>query len=284
MIAHHPPTISAWRPPVRGIAEVFHAHFTDHAYPAHTHDTWDLMILDDGAVDFGLDRRRHAAADLSAVLLLPPGVRHDGRTVTAAGFRKRVLYLDTTVLPERLIGKAVDAPILADPLLRHRIHRLHAAVGRPGEVLEAESRLFFVAERLRFHLEAFRSRAPGREGHRLAVELRELLDSRVRAGLTLREAAAVLHAHPTHLIRCFTQTYGLPPHTYLTGKRVELARRLLLSGRRPADVATSVGFHDQAHLNRHFTRHVGITPARYATGRAYPPGAPAASANPGNRH
>ncbi|WP_214412594.1 hypothetical protein [Sphaerisporangium fuscum] len=37
MVAHRPPTtIKAWRPPVPGIAEVFHAHFTDHAYPAHT--------------------------------------------------------------------------------------------------------------------------------------------------------------------------------------------------------------------------------------------------------
>lgn len=249
-----------------GITEVFHAHFTDHAYPAHTHDTWDLMILDDGAVDFGLDRRRHGAADLSAVLLLPPGVRHDGRTVTAAGFRKRVLYLDTTVLPEHLTGRAVDAPILADPPLRQRIHRLHAALAHPGEALEAESRLSFIAERLRLHLEAFRHRAPGREAHRLAVGLRELLDARVREGLPLGEAAAVLHAHPTHLIRCFRQTYGLPPHAYLTGKRIELARGLLLGGQRPADVATSVGFHDQAHLSRHFVRHVGITPGRYATG------------------
>ncbi|MEV7803914.1 AraC family transcriptional regulator [Microbispora sp. NPDC088329] len=265
-MAHRSPTtISAWRPPVPGIAEVFHAHFTDHAYPAHTHDTWDLMILDDGAVDFGLDRRRHGATDLSAVLLLPPGVRHDGRTVTAAGFRKRVLYLDTTVLPEHLIGKAVDAPILADPLLRHRIHRLHAALRHQDEVFEAESRLSFIADRLRFHLEAFRQRTPGREAHRLAVGLRDLLDARVRTGVSLREAAAVFHCDPTHLIRCFTRTYGLPPHAYLTGKRIELARGLLLSGQRPVDVATSVGFHDQAHLNRHFTRHVGITPARYAT-------------------
>lgn len=131
---------------------------------------------------------------------------------------------------------------------------------------EAESRLLLVAERLRFHLEAFRYRAPGRDAHRLAVELRELLDARVRVGLLLREAAAVLHSHPTHLIRCFTQTYGLPPHTYLTGKRIELARGLLLDGQRPAGVATSVGFHDEAHLNRHFTRHVGVTPARYAAG------------------
>ncbi|MEU4409352.1 AraC family transcriptional regulator [Streptosporangium sp. NPDC023963] len=261
-----PPTIRAWRPPVAGVAEVFHAHFTDHAYPAHTHDTWDLMILDAGAVDFGLDRHRHGAADpAAAVVLLPPGVPHDGRTVTPAGFRKKVLYLDTTVFPEHLTGRAVDAPIVADPLLRHRIHRLHAALGRPGEEFEAGSRLAFVAERLRFHLEASRPRTPGREAHRLAAGLRELLDARVQEGLSLREAAAILHAHPTHLIRCFKQTYGLPPHAYLTGRRVEHARRALLSGRRPAEVATSVGFHDQAHLTRHFTRHVGTTPARYAT-------------------
>ncbi|MFF0310303.1 helix-turn-helix transcriptional regulator [Streptosporangium sp. NPDC004379] len=126
MTSHRPPAaVTAWEPSVPGIAEVFHAHFTDHAYPAHVHDTWDLMILDDGAVDFGLDRQ---------------------------------------------------------------------------------------------------------------------------------------------------QTYGLPPHAYLTGRRIERARRLLLNGQRPAEVATSVGFHDQAHLNRHFVRHVGTTPARYVTGEG--PSAP----------
>jgi AraC-like DNA-binding protein len=266
MTSRRPPTtIRAWRPPVAGVTEVFHAHFTDHAYPAHTHDTWDLMILDAGAVDFGLDRHRHAAADpAAAVVLLPPGVPHDGRTVTPAGFRKKVLYLDTAVLPEDLIGGAVDAPIVADPLLRHRIHRLHDALGRPGEEFEAASRLSFVVERLRFHLEASRPRTPGREAPRLAAGLRELLDARVQEGLSLREAAAILRAHPTHLIRCFTRAYGLPPHTYLTGRRVERARRALLSGGRPAEVAASVGFHDQAHLNRHFVRHVGTTPACYA--------------------
>ncbi|WP_051722738.1 AraC family transcriptional regulator [Streptomyces albus] len=256
-------SVRAWRPPVPGIAEVFHAHFTDHAYPAHTHDTWDLMILDDGSVDFALDRRRHGAAGRAAVLLLPPGVPHDGRTVTPSGFRKRNLYLDTSVLPRRLTGRAVDAPVIGDALLRHRIEQLHAALARAGDEFEAESRLAFIRERLHFHLAARRPRPPEREANRLATGLRELLDARITAGLSLQDAAATLHAHPTHLIRCFKQTYGLPPHTYLTGRRIERARRLLLDGHRPADVATAAGFHDQSHLNRHFTRHVGTTPARY---------------------
>ncbi|MGW0904313.1 helix-turn-helix domain-containing protein [Streptomyces sp. NPDC002853] len=268
-------SVQAWRPPVPGIAEVFHAHFTDHAYPAHTHDTWDLMILDDGAVDFALDRRRHDATGTANVLLLPPGVPHDGRTVTATGFRKRVLYLDDSVLPRRLTGGAVDGPVIDDALLRGRIHQLHASLGRPGDEFEAESRLSFIGERLRGHLEALRPRTPGREANRLAARLRELLDSRTTQGLSLDEAASILHAHPTHLIRCFKQTYGLPPHTYLTGQRINRARHLLLDGLGPADVATTVGFHDQAHLNRHFTRHVGTTPGRYGRGGGYPPEASA---------
>lgn len=272
MSAERPRTsISAWRPPVPGIAEVFHAHFTDHAYPAHTHDTWDLMILDDGAVDFALDRRRHDVSGTSNVLLLPPGVPHDGRTVTAAGFRKRVLYLDDSVLPRRLAGGAVDVPILEDALLRRRIHQLHNSLGHAGDEFEAESRLSFVRERLHVHLDALRTRAPGREANRLAAGLRELLDSRIPVGLSLEQAATALHAHPTHLIRCFRQTYGLPPHTYLTGKRIDRARCLLLEGCRPAEVATAVGFHDQAHLNRHFVRHVGTTPGRYGRGGGQPP-------------
>ncbi|MEU8681220.1 AraC family transcriptional regulator [Streptomyces sp. NPDC048611] len=266
-------TISAWRPSVPGIAEVFHAHFTEHAYPAHTHDTWALMILNDGAVDFALDRHRHDATGSGTVVLLPPGVSHDGRTVTATGFRKRVLYLDTSVLPEELTGRAVDGPVFGDELLRHRIHQLHTALGHPGDGFEAESRLSFIRERLlQGHLDALRPpRMPGREANRLATALRELLDSRLASGMSLEEAAALLHAHPTHLIRCFKQTYGLPPHAYLTGKRIERARGFLLDGRRPAEVAAAVGFHDQAHLHRHFTRHVGTTPARYG-GRKVKPG------------
>ncbi|MHA4947220.1 AraC family ligand binding domain-containing protein [Micromonospora sp. SD19] len=80
--------VSAWRPAVAGVAEVFHAHFVDHAYPRHIHDVWTLLIVDDGAVRFDLDRHRHGALRTS-VTLLPPHVPHDGSSATPDGFRKR---------------------------------------------------------------------------------------------------------------------------------------------------------------------------------------------------
>ncbi|MGY1840981.1 MULTISPECIES: helix-turn-helix domain-containing protein [unclassified Modestobacter] len=57
--------------------------------------------------------------------------------------------------------------------------------------------------------------------------------------------------------------HGLPPRRYLTGRRVDRARRLLLAGVPPAEVATAAGFYDQAHLTRHFRRMLGTTPAAY---------------------
>ena len=91
----HMELVTAWRPRVPGIAEVFHAQFVDHAYPPHVHDAWTLLIVDEGAIRFDLDRHHRGAAGAS-VTLLPPNVAHDGRAATGDGFRKRVLYLDTT--------------------------------------------------------------------------------------------------------------------------------------------------------------------------------------------
>ncbi|MDN0194240.1 AraC family transcriptional regulator [Streptomyces sp. S.PNR 29] len=258
--------VSAWRPRIPGVVEVFHAHFTEYAYPMHVHDAWTLLIVDDGAVRYDLDRHEHGTPH-DTVSLLPPHVPHNGSPATPGGFRKRVLYLDGSLLGEELIGPAVDEPDLRDPLLRLRVGQVHGALACPGDELEAESRLTLVAERLRAHL---RPRvAAGEQPRRdpvLARRLRELLDERVVPGITLDEAAAVLQAHPAHLVRAFSSAFGIAPHQYLMSRRVGRARRLLLEGRAPGEVAAMTGFYDQSHLTRHFRKLVGVPPGRYRAG------------------
>ncbi|MEU2775156.1 AraC family transcriptional regulator [Streptomyces sp. NPDC007162] len=257
--------VTAWRPRVPGVAEVFHAHFTGYAYPMHVHDAWTLLIVDDGAVRYDLDRHEHGTPG-DTVSLLPPHVPHNGSPATAEGFRKRVVYLDGALLGDDLIGAAVDGPDLRDPLLRQRVGRLHTALARPGDELEAESRLTLIGERLRDLLRPRPDTRPAtrrRPDPALACTLRELLDERVTEGLALEEAARLLYAHPAHLVRAFSGAYGIAPHQYLMSRRVGRARRLLLDGVPPGETATATGFYDQAHLTRHFKRLVGVTPGRY---------------------
>ncbi|MFC3348354.1 AraC family transcriptional regulator [Streptomyces echinoruber] len=256
--------VSAWRPRVPGVVEVFHARFTEYAYPMHVHEAWTLLIVDDGAVRYDLDRRERGTPH-DTVSLLPPHVPHNGAPATPHGFRKRVLYLDRTHLGDDLIGAAVDRSDLRDPVLRRRVGQVHAALARPGDELEAASRLALVGERLREYLgRAGRAGQPRLADRPLARRLRELLDAHVAQGVALDEAAALLHAHPAHLVRAFSGAYGIAPHQYLMARRVDRARRLLLAGRRPAEVAVATGFCDQAHLTRHFRRLVGVPPGRYA--------------------
>jgi AraC-like DNA-binding protein len=253
--------VRAWRPEVAGVAEVLHAAWRDHAYPAHTHDTWVLLLVDDGLIGYDLDRHGHAAP-CTGVTLLPPHVVHDGRPVTARGFRKRVVYLDEQVLGETLIGAAVDAPLIEDHALREQVSRLDQALV-DGEDLEAESRLALVADRLAWHLTGRRleRRFPPAAG--VACRAREMLDADPVGTVRVAAVAGILGVSTAHLVRAFTRNYGIPPHRYLLGRRLDLARRRLLAGEEAADVAAMTGFYDQAHLTRHFKRLLATTPGRY---------------------
>ena len=244
-----------------GVSEVFQARIVAHAYPRHTHQTWCLFIVDAGAIRYDL-HRHHLGADPPMVTALPPGVVHDGRPASSHGFRKRVLYLDTSLLGEDLVGPAVDRPVISDPALRRRVGALHDLLVDADDALAAETSLALVVERLRAHL-GHRQGAPER-GRDLAEGLRAFLDERLFRTATLAAAGARLGASPAHLARAFSRTFGISPHAYVLGRRIDTSRRMLLDGMPAADVALAVGFYDQAHFTRHFRAHLGTTPGRYA--------------------
>ena len=258
-------SIRAWKPPVHGIREVLHARFTDHAYPPHTHDAWTLFIVDQGAIRYDLERQARGA-EPSMVTVLPPHVVHDGRPATTAGFRKRVVYLETSVLGEHLIGPAVDRPVIPDRTLRQDVSDLHGALACADDTFEAETRLAFVAERIRGSLGEWTPEAPEISSRAMADRLRAYLDAHAFESVSMAGAAAELGAGPTRLARAFSDAFGIPPHVYLVGRRLDAARDRILEGQPLADVATEVGFFDQAHLTRRFRRFLGTTPGQFARG------------------
>jgi AraC-like DNA-binding protein len=255
--------VAAWRPPISGISEVFHARIVNYGYPAHVHDTWTVLIVDTGAIHYELDQRRCGAFG-QTVAILPPGVTHNGQPAAgASGFTKRVLYLDQDVLPIDLVGAAVDQTNIDDPALRSGLVTLHEQlVG--GDSFHAESCLALVTDRIGDHLSR-RSPHPQGTEPSVARRLREMLDEADAHPVTLTEAAERLGRTKAHLVRSFTAAYGIAPHAYLISRRVDAARKLLLGGVRPADAAVAAGFYDQSHLARHFKRHTSVSPGAFRT-------------------
>ena len=254
-------SVHAWHPAVPYVREVLHATFEDHSYPAHTHTEWTVLLIDRGAVTYSLDRTEHLAPP-SSITLLPPHVPHDGRSaVGRESFRKRVLYLSEDWLPRAAADAAVAQPRLLDPAALTAVIGIHAALSSPGDEAAAESGVLALRDHVLTQLGTPPSVAHDAP---LARRLRELLDEHLSEQLTIADAARSLGVHPGHLVRAFSKAYGIAPYRYVTGRRVDRARRLLLDGVPPSEAAVMAGFHDQSHLSRHFERVLGATPGAFA--------------------
>ena len=205
----------------------------------------------------------HHDADRAGVTILPPHVAHDGRAATAQGFRKRVVYLESHWLPPASVGSTVRNPTLADPQLVAAVSAQHGTLLLRDD-LEAETRLAAVHGRVIDHLlpsaptplngrdQAWRGIPHGAvsspERTRIARRVREVLDADLVSPPSLASLAADLDVGASAVVRAFGLEFGLPPHRYLSGRRIDRARTLLLAGVPVADVAAEVGFHDQPHL------------------------------------
>ncbi|MGH8876469.1 MAG: helix-turn-helix domain-containing protein [Stackebrandtia sp.] len=254
--------VAAWRPAVPGIREVFHASLVEYHYPMHYHDAWTVLIIDEGAVRYDIEKHQHGTVG-DMVAILPPGVIHDGRTSHRYGLaRKRNLYLDPEFLPAELAGAAVDGSSFRDRALRSAVAGLHDRLMTP-DPLDVETRLAMIAERLRQHFGQRRSVVAEPEPE-LAERLRDFLDGDVTGRIRLADAAAALDRSVPHLVRSFTRRFGVSPYAYVIGARVDRARARLLDGADAGRVAAEVGFYDQAHFSRHFKRFVSVTPAHFA--------------------
>ena len=102
-------------------------------------------------------------------------------------------------------------------------------------------------------------------GNKVAVtRARALLDARITEAVSLDELAAHARLDKFRLCRAFREQIGLPPHAYVTHRRISLAQDLLARGVPQAEVAARVGLYEQSQLHRHFKRISGLTPGSFA--------------------
>ncbi|MEO6599576.1 MAG: AraC family transcriptional regulator [Polyangiaceae bacterium] len=81
--------------------------------------------------------------------------------------------------------------------------------------------------------------------------------------LPLEKMAREVRMSKCHLVRCFQNALGVPPHRYRTLLRLQRARRLLETGLSVAEVADEMGFADAPHLTRSFREWLGVSPAAW---------------------
>jgi AraC family transcriptional regulator len=82
--------------------------------------------------------------------------------------------------------------------------------------------------------------------------------------LSLQAIAAVAQMSPFYFARLFKRATGLTPNQYVTNRRIERAKQLLIEqDLSVVDVAQEVGIQSQSHFNKVFREYTGVTPKAY---------------------
>ncbi|MFF4252305.1 helix-turn-helix domain-containing protein [Streptomyces sp. NPDC001663] len=243
------------------------ARFNKHVYAPHAHDEYTIGVCVDGSevIDY---RGGHIRTGPGSIVVLAPGEMHTGGPGNATdGYAYRALYATPTLLIDGTLGAALPhfrEPLIDDPELAAALLRTHTDLGTCPDPLEAESRLPWLLTALsRRHSTARPTTDVIPGAHRITHVVRDRLADELLEPPSLADLGAELGLSRYQLLRAFRTTMGIPPYAWLAQHRVTRARGLLESGLRPAEVASLVGFADQAHLTRWFRRVLGVTPAAY---------------------
>ena len=209
--------------------------------------------------------------------LIEPGETHVNTTVYQPGD-----FWVALVSPATIEGLAQECGLTSrphfrpaqvdDPMVYRLFARFYLSVEADASVLEQQSRFVACMNFLFGHCTE-RTAALHAEckANNATARAQAYLHDRFNEAVSLGELAAEAGLSRFHLLRAFSQRFGMPPHAYQIHLRIARARALLQAGMLSSLVAGEVGFSDQSHFTRHFKNIIGTTPRAYAEATAFSP-------------
>ena len=115
---------------------------------------------------------------------------------------------------------------------------------------------------LQHGIDSRRSRpAAARLGDKAIRVVFDFIEANLESIITLDRLASLVGLSPFHFARCFKNSTGLAPHQYVLARRIDLAKRRLVSSKAPVrEIGWSVGFENISHFRRQFASQIGVVP------------------------
>ena len=248
--------------PIEGIERI-EAWFQGKAYAMHRHDTYAIGRTLAGVQSFNYRRSRRDSLPGNTIVLHPDEA-HDGQAGTTEGFRYRMIYVEPALFQDVLGGRALpflEGGVTTNPRIAAATETLLQRVGHTLEPLEQSDALGELAHALAAAAGMPRAREKG--DYLAARCARDYLHANFTRVVTLEEVEIATGRDRWSLSHDFRTFYGTSPYRYLTMRRLDAVRRMLLSGISLASAAADAGFADQSHMTRHFLKTFGLTPGRW---------------------
>lgn len=187
-----------------------------------------------------------------------------------------VVYFDPAVLEQELqVEGAAAAPrphiYFNEPDLLTTMKKLEGAMSGAdsASTLYAET-LGLVAALEMFRFQSALEKRQPRPGTLTAAQQRvvqDFIEDNLGTDFGLDALASIAGLSRYHFSRSFKATFGMPPHRFVTGRRIDKARQLLAQPHMSiADIASGTGFNSVANFSRTFRELHGMTPSDFRRG------------------
>ena len=236
---------------------------------------------DEGLLTYKFDGGWQSARPTTgSIRLRPIGRKCDEARICSAKVEVLHLYV-TTVAFARLMDD-YNLPAVPGHSIRQScgvqdevIHQIGLAVlsemMRPtaaGRMLVETSSLLLAARLAHAHAETELIRLPILTPHRLdVVRLQRVLayiEEHLAEDITVADLANVSCLSIFHFTRAFAAAMGVPPHRYVSRRRLESAKAMIVTGRTSlSEIAHDCRFSSQSSFTRAFRRAMSMTPAEY---------------------
>jgi AraC family transcriptional regulator len=220
-------------------------------------------------------------AERGTIWLCPAGLHEDFVDLSDPVPRILHIYLPSSHFSPNSLGIDLDKSVIAslryesgfqDPLLAGIASAILSELQTEtsaGKLL-ADTLASSVAARL---IQNHLSPSPAQTLPRIAQEgldrrrlsrILDYIEANLEGDLTIDQLASIACLSRFHFARAFKAAVGQSPHQYVSGKRLERAKALLVRGDHSlVDIALALNFSGQATFTRAFRQVTGLTPGEY---------------------
>ena len=253
----------------------YHADEEACTVAAHRHDFYEMLFFIEGDVTYVVDGHPYPLRE-GDLLVIPPGAQHYAVFGEARPFRRVLLWLTADLVRslergERLLecfpGKGGSCFYRFSPeegalLLERAVAAAEEFnASRPfGDTMA----LLLVTELLillhRMMPASAQSRPEAGPSERLVPDVVDFINENLSRELTLDYIADHFFLSKFYLSRVFKHYMKITPHSYITQRRLALARGLLCDGVPPTEVCRRCGYADYSSFYRAFREKYGVSP------------------------
>ena len=242
----------------------------------HYHEFCKILMLVSGSGGYTVDGRRYALQSGDIVLIGSHTV-HRPEFEPGAAYERIILYISPEFLrrsstPGCDLGELFCGEkghvLRPEDSERKRLFSLAAALERElaendygREILSAGVLLRLLVQLGRSLLRSDAPRpGPMTPGNERIASIVRYLDRHLTEDICIEDLAEQFYLSKYHMMRLFRRETGTTIHSYLTERRLGLAKELMAGGMSATDACFRAGFRSYCSFTRAYGKHFGSTP------------------------